>query len=825
MKEEYLPSLLPTVRRPSRYINGEINSVKKDLSKVALKFCLAFPDTYEVGISHLGVQILYSILNNHPDIACERVYTPWIDMEERLKNKGLPLSSLESHLPLKEFDCIGFSLQYELSYTNCLTILDLAGIPLLAKDRGDSYPLIIGGGPLAYNPEPVADFFDAFCLGDGEELILDIALTLIEAKRKGMNKRDTLLELSRIEGVYIPSFFEVSYGSDGKVEAIEGLVKGYEVKRRIVKDLEETFFPTRPIVPYTQAVHDRLTIEIARGCTRGCRFCHAGMVCRPVRERSPEKIMELIRDGLRSTGYDEVSLLSLSTGDYTCINDLVVRLAKWLNEERIALSFPSLRVGALNPLLVDEVRRVRKTGFTIAPEAGTARLRAVINKVIDEDELIREAELLFEAGWRSIKLYFMIGLPTEKDEDIEGIVNLSKRVSRAAKDRRATVKVSVSTFVPKPHTPFQWVSMIRVEEISNKQSYLKKRLKKGFELKTHDAGMSLLEGVFARGDRRLSRVILKAYERGCRFDGWSERFRFDMWEDAFKEVGLDMAFYAYRERGKDELFPWGHLGSFISKEFLWREYERALKGEVSEDCKVGRCEGCGVCDFKEIKNVVVTEIKGLGSEVGGRRKAIFSPVKSRLRINFSKTGQMRFLSHLEMVNLFYRALRRAGFPLLYSQGFHPLPKVSFGYPLPVGIESLDEYMDVEIEGLPQLKSLFERLKKEMPEGIMLLDIKPIPLRSPSITASIRGATYNLLLEEWVVRKVGGIDELKERIMGMEGNIGGYIKDLSLADSNITLTLIEREGRHLKVYDALMGILGLEQEDLPLLKVVKVKSVF
>ncbi len=791
--EDCLLDILPLVRKPSRYVDREKNACRKDPSESFLKVCLAFPDTYEVGISHLGLQILYSILNSHPRIFCDRVYAPWVDMEGVLRERDIPLLSIERALPLRDFDIIGFSLQYELSATNILAILDLSGIPFFAEERTDPFPLIIGGGPMAYNPEPLAPFFDAFCIGDGEELILDVAEKVMEGKEKGWEKKRVLEELSSIEGVYVPSFFEVTYRRDGRIEEIRPLLKGYEVKRRIVRDLETAFFPTDPIVPYAQAIHDRLTVEIQRGCTRGCRFCHAGMVYRPVRERSPSRILEIVRKSLKDTGYDEVSLLSLSTGDYAAIEDLTVRLMEELKERKVALSFPSLRVGSVTPSFIEKVKEVRRTGFTFAPEAGTARLRAVINKEMDEEELYRATELLFSAGWRSVKLYFMIGLPTERDEDLEGIVDMARKVLRTGKGRKTTVKLAISTFVPKPHTPFQWTSMIPVEEILRRQAFIRKRLGKGFEVKVHDARMSLLEGVFSRGDRRLAPVIVRAYRLGSRFDGWKEEFDFQRWQEAFKEEGLDISFYALREREREEILPWDHIGGFISKPFLWREYEKALEGKVSEDCKVGRCEGCGICDFKEIKNIVFHEkVKGEAPFEISRRPLL--PVKGRLRVNFTKRGMMRFLSHLELINLFYRALRRAEFPLLYSGGYHPLPKVSFGEPLPVGMESLDEHLDIEVEGMPDLRSLLQRLGKELPEGIEPLGISFVPPETPLLTPPL-GATYRIGPFEDVEEIKKKIDSLlsgKTPIEKKGKEVYPLVRDFKVDDGHLYLTLLKGE---------------------------------
>jgi len=593
--------LLPLVEKPTRYLGNERGAVHKNLDAVAVRVALAFPEVYEIAQSHLGLQILYDILNARADVAAERAYAPWPDLEALLRARSLPLVSLESHLPLADFHVVGFSLQYELTYTNLLTMLELGGIPLRAADRTPAHPLVIAGGPCAFNPEPLAPFLDAVVLGDGEQAVLDVVDTVRAWDRR--DRGDLLAALAAVAGVYVPSFFTPRYNADGTLAAVEARPGApASVRKRILPDLDSFAPPADPIVPNLKIVHDRAAVEVMRGCVKGCRFCQAGYIYRPLRERDPERVVAQTTELMARTGYEEVSLLSLSTGDYSGVNPVLKALMDRLAPERVAVSLPSTRVDALSPRILEEIRRVRKTGFTLAPEAGTQRLRDVIQKEYQEDELLAAARSFSELGWRSLKLYFMIGLPSETEEDVRGIVELAARVRRAAKGR-LKVTASVSTFSPKPHTPFQWAAQLDREDTVARQALLRHELgRRGIEFRWHDSRLSWLEGVFARGDRRLADVLETAQRLGARYDGWSDRCRIEIWEQALAAHGLDAAFYL-RRRPLGEVLPWEHLDAGVSKKFLSAELARAVSSVLTPDCSIERCTYCGACDFKGVRNV------------------------------------------------------------------------------------------------------------------------------------------------------------------------------------------------------------------------------
>ena len=607
--------LLRFVDKPGRYLGNERGAVRKDPASVRLRFALAFPEVYEIAQSHLGLQILYDILNQRPDVYCERVYAPWLDMEAQLRRHDLPLTSLETGTPIRDFQVIGFSLQYELTYTNILAMLDLGGVPLMASQRGAEHPLVIAGGPCAFNPEPIAPFLDAIVLGDGEEAISDIADAYLAWDRR--DRRELLARLATIEGIYVPAHFTPVYDSDGRVAAIvPGDPARPVIRKRLLRDLNSAPMLSRQLVPTMDIVHDRVALEVMRGCVKGCRFCQAGYIYRPLRERDPQALLAHTEKLLKESGYDEVSLLSLSTGDYSCINPFLAELMDRVAPQRVAVSLPSTRVDALDSHLLAEIKRVRKAGFTLAPEAGTQRLRDVIQKEYREEELVHAAELIFGLGWRSLKLYFMLGLPSETEDDLRGIVALARRVSATGGDRHS-VTASVSTFVPKSHTPFQWAPQVTFDETEARQSLLRRELSRHHvSFKWHDARLTYLEGVFARGDRRLAPVLLAAYHLGCRFDGWSDQCRWDLWGRAFTESDLDPEWY-HRRRTLDEVLPWDHLDSGVSKSYLQRELAAAFARTLTPDCSIERCTYCGACNFTSVRNVTFHPRGAKGSESRG----------------------------------------------------------------------------------------------------------------------------------------------------------------------------------------------------------------
>ncbi len=756
-------ALLPQVERPSRYLGRELNSVRKAEGEAEVRAALAFPDLYEVGMSHLGTHLLYALGNRVPGAAVERVFLPAGDMLAALARGRLPLFTLESKTPLAECDLLGITLQSELTYTNVLTLLDAGGVPLRAGARGESDPIVIGGGPCAYNPEPLADFFDLFFLGEAEDAWPAMLAALRDAKRAGKDRAGRLSALKAFAGTCDPR------------DAAAGRAR--PVEKVIFREFERPLPGSAFLVPFLQAVHDRVALEAARGCTRGCRFCHAGMVYRPVRERPADCVLADAERALAATGYEEVSLLSLSIGDYQGLDRFLTSFMDRHAEDKVAVSLPSMRVGTLDLAVADQVARVRRTSFTIAPEAGSERLRRAINKPFTDEEILATARAAFAGGWEAIKLYFMIGLPTETDADLAGIIELVRKTAALA-PARGHVTVNLSPFVPKPHTPFQWAAQPEEAELARRLGILRDRLKmKKVQVRWGRTDQAAVEALLARGDRRLGAVIEDAYRAGARMDGWQEHFRYDLWLAALEKNGLTAAFYCNRERGKDEVFPWEHLSCGVSREYLWREWEKARAGEATPDCREAGCTGCGACTPEMKKNIPpLRPAKPLAADAGGGgvgsglEKSCFpgpssgprdppkptfrdltppdaeatarSPAR-RIRVTFEKKGELRFLGHLETIHAFERAARRSGLPIAFSRGFSPKPKINFALSLPLGVEAEAEWADLEFTGSIPPAEAGDALNRSLPEGLRVTAAWKAPLDSASLNQRVEGTTWRV----------------------------------------------------------------------------------
>lgn len=817
--------LLVQVQKPGRYLGNEINAAVKDVEQVDVRMGLCFPDVYEVGMSHLGLKILYSIVNSRPNLYAERVFAPWPDMEGLMRREGSRLVTLETRTPVADLDIVGFSLQYELCATTVLQMLDLAGIPLRSANRGEDHPFVIAGGPTAFNPAPMSVFFDALVVGDGEEVILEIADAHVAWKKREGSREELLQAWKEIPGVYVPSLHR----------------PGDTVSRRVMKDLDAAAFPGALVLPFCETVHDRIGVEVARGCTRGCRFCQAGMLYRPVRERSPETILELARQNLRNTGWEEIALLSLSTGDHSRIGELIQRMVEELGPERVAVSLPSLRTDTFAAEMAEQIRKVRKTGFTLAPEAGTDRLRRVINKGNTEEDLEKAITSAFQLGWQSVKLYFMVGLPGETDEDLDGIIGLIRKASKWARGGKITA--SVSTFVPKSHTPFQWAEQISREETLRKQQYIRRFFRKGnAQVKFHDSRVSFLEGVIARGDERLSAVIERAFEKGARFDGWDDQLKFDVWMDAFQETGIDAEQYlGPRTPGED--LPWSFIDIGITPEYLVEERNKALSELGTPDCRFGGCSGCGVCDFNEILPRL-----SAGTGTASMRKEV-SPATSlevteeaheatvrRFRLQYGKLDRMRFLGHQDLIRLFERSFRRARIKLDYSKGFHPHPRLRFSPPLALGVESIAEFLDFDlVDSDLTAEEIARQLEQNLPEGIKPLNLQEILLNDPHLSARIQQFSYKVELlnslkpeeahtrvkdfraasEFPLVRRHKG--KLKSR------DLKQWVEDLNFSDRILTMKVKVDASGSVNPLDAVAAVLGLGKEAVKDLKIVKMSA--
>ena len=824
---------LHLVQKPARYVGGEYGARPKDWAAVEARVCLAFPDVYDIGMSHLGFKILYGILNDEPRTLAERAFCPWIDMEKELRARGLPLVSLETARPLRDFDVVGFSLQFELTYTNVLTMLDLGGVPLRAADRGDGDPLVIAGGPNATHPEPLSAFVDAFAIGDGEELARDVALTWARMKAAGAPRAERLRDIAELRAVYVPSLVETHVEDDTGFRVVTKR-DGLPVRRALVASLDAYPFPARGPVGGPEAVFDRMSIELARGCTEGCRFCQAGMIYRPVRERDPAAVVETVRAAVKDSGYDEVSLTSLSTADYSAIAPRVEKVAGELSPQRISLGVSSLRAYGLPEQTLDDLSRVRASGLTFAPEAGSQRMRDVVNKNVTEAQLMETAERVFARGFTTMKLYFMIGLPTEQEDDVREIVRVGKRArevgKRVAKARGAgppKVTVSVSTHVPKPHTPFQWCAMDRAAMVREKQGWLEEEARgSGVDLRVHDSRGSWLEGVFARGDRTLCDVLERAWRAGARFDSWEDQLHLGIWEDAFDAAGVDPTRFLGTIPVTARL-PWDHIDVGLDEGFLAREYKKALKDRLSPPCgkAVGQfvhhtnlddaaadarklvCYDCGVaCDLGAMREERLVALRRLGAEharapsaeVEAPRAARKTPARivqgeaRRYRFGYTKLGPAALLSHLDLIRALPRSFRRLELPLFYSSGFHPKPEMTFGPALPLGVQSTSEVVDVKLAADLDPAEWLERLSAASPAGLRFFAGARLGPNDAAVSKLIDAARYALLvpLADLAPRGDGWLDarvseylaKTEARVMRSIDGVGKWIETRSFVRS-------------------------------------------
>ena len=815
LKQKIFSDLLPFVAKPGRYIGNEFNMIRKDPASVEMRVALVFPDLYEVGMSYMGYPILYHILNQRPHIYAERAFAPWLDMAAQMREKSVPLFTLESFSPLRDFDLIGFTLQYELNYTTILDLIDLAGLPLRSADRHEG-PVIVGGGPSVFNPEPVADFFDLLVIGDGEEVLLEVTDALAAGKREGLSRRTLLQRCAQIPGVYVPQLYRPNYSSTGEFAALEPVdpTAPRRIRSRIVSGLHRHHYSHRPLVPVIATTHDRVSLEIARGCSRGCRFCNAGMIYRPVRQRSVDDLVAQAVESIRHTGYDEVSLVSLSTSDYEELGPLMARLQAELGGQMVNISFPSLRPEKFTPEVARFARGVRKSGLTLAPEAGSQRLRDVINKTTTAEDLLAAVELAFREGWKLVKLYFMIGQPTEQDEDLHGMADLIAQVAARARRRGGRVNVSISPFVPKPGTPFQWAAQDPPEETRRKLSLLRDRIRdKLVKISWRDAGVAEIEGVLARGDRRLAAVIEAAWQAGARLEGWSENFHATTWLQALEKEGLRPEQFT-AARDLEAPMPWEHIDKGVTVKFLQDEYRRALGEEVTPDCRDGKCNRCGLMAQPVCQEIIgrkgqkqaaagaaepvartftktttalpagavldqdaapagdataagsaitaagaaaesrahttvtaaVLKPEAAASTTGEdhpeRQKTLLAREGRWVRLHYHRGEEVRWISHLDFIHVFERVLRRAEWPLVYSEGFNPHPRLSFAPPLPTGHTSRAEYIDIMAAGEEIARSVTD-LAAQLPGGIVLQAARLLPAKPRALADAIIRAGHRV----------------------------------------------------------------------------------
>ena len=818
-----LESLYENCNKPGRYTGTEFNSVHRDWDQTKLHTAFIFPDTYEIGNSGLGLKILAGILYKDETNLVDRVYAPWTDYEANLRENDYPLCSLESAKPLKDFDLLGFTLPYEMSYTNVLNILNLAKIPFLSEDRDESYPIIIGGGSCTYNPEPVADFFDFFVIGEGEDIITEIA-DLVK-NHKG-SKFELLEKATKIEGIYVPSFYDVTYDENGIFSSIHPKKDIYPsfIKRRAVKSLDKAYFPVDPSVPFTETIHDRIMLEISRGCTRGCRFCQAGMIYRPVRERSVETILALTEESVKKTGYEEISLSSLSCTDHNQISRIVSELQKAYEDKYIEISLPSLRIDSFSVDLAKFVQKFRKTTLTLAPEVGTDKMRRIVNKGGSEEEVLETVSAVKKAGWSGIKLYFLTGLPGETDEDIVGIKDL---VWKILQKTGLKLTISFSSFVPKAHTPFQWDGFVSIEDTKKRQAKLKSLLKHGkITSNFHMAELSFLESIFAKGDRKLSKVLLTAHKKGCKFDGWNDLFKFSTWMDSFRECGIEPCDYT-KPLDTEAMLPWAHLYRPEFHQFLLKERQKSLQEEFTPDCRE-TCNNCGVCNSnlqREFQEKLISTPSQKDEKLEYSEESV-----QKIRVKYAKKEKVRLTSHLDMLRAFQRILRRAQFPVSYTSGFHPRMKLEPGPALALGVLSNSEWLDFELRKHIDKSEILKRMQTASPEGLEILEVTETPLNVKAINTISVGAKYRFIPEEadknLVMEAIGKVSQHNNLIVTRKDkdfDVKPYLAGVDFVADGHFAVLIDTVITQMGTIKPSEVILLLEREGLPKYKWTIIKE--
>lgn len=832
---------LESVQRPYQYVGHEENAYRKPFTDAAVKMCLAFPDAYEIGMSNVGMQIIYHIVNEQPDFLCDRVYAPLTDMGEALKKSGARLLARESNRPLTEFDCIGFTLQFELCYTNILYMLELSGIPARTTHRGNNDPLIFAGGPCAFNPEPIADFIDFFVIGEGEEVIVEV-LDLIKSMNQGqVNRSEKLLRLAKIKGIYVPSLYTPKYDSEGAFLTLEKIGDAPDwTERRIIADLETVPYPTAPVTPAIRPVHERVSVEIQRGCTRSCRFCQAGYVYRPRRERNPNTILKIIEASIAATGISEIGLLSLSSADYSHIHPLMKTVIERYKDQHLSVSLPSTRLEALEEEYLEVFKEEKKSGFTIAPEAGSQRLRNVINKNFTEEEVVETARMLFRNGWQTIKMYFMIGQPTETDADVIAIAELANIVVRKTSDigGRRQVTISVSNFVPKPHTPFQWHEQISADEIRRRQKLVRDHIfyKSQIQFRSHSPDSSHVEGLLARSDRRYADIVERAYQKGAVFDCWQDKLNLSAWLEATAEVSAehqhDLATEAFKERKLDRRLPWHRIYSGIHPRFFKNEYQKAIYGIATEDCSFSSCHECGLCNQRtKVKPEIYKVPVAIESLVQNPKDDIDLEKISSVIFRFQhlKTGTARLLSTVDLRAVIIKAFKRANIHVEYDAGMRPRPRISPGPALPLGVISKCELFDIHLKTLKSAAGIVESVNRFLPPDLAVLTGRELDPGSPGITSILKSISYKIPQEEWSKWNIGP-KELREIVTAFDNetlvqvvkarkakdgsmqnssiNVRPSVESIHMIDNDLVFSLIAKEGQAPSPYlvvDALLGV--------------------